>query len=322
MENTIVNRSNIKKLDFSSIGLLMILAIIIIIFSILSPIFYKLTNIITILLSISVLGIATTAQNIVVISGGIDLSQEAVIATSAIVLAFLNKLNLPLGISISGGIFAGIIIGLINGILITKVKINPLIVTLATLGLTRGFAILLSKGLAIGIYRKDFSFLAKGFTVYGISFPLCVIILIAIFLIVHFILSCTLFGRRVYAIGGNPQATIFAGVNVDRTYIVIYIISSTFAAFSGIIFASIAVMANAFVANGYNINILAAVFLGGTAYGGGRGKIIGTILGVMIIGVLNNGLQLLGLSTNINQIIIGVALLISVFISQIRTKKQ
>jgi ribose transport system permease protein len=276
---------------------------------------------ITILLSISVFGIAAVGQTQVIISGGLDLSQESVISAAAVMVTLLYKAGAPLSVSIFTAILCGALVGLVNGVFVTKVRINPIITTLATMAMVRGINGTITNDLAIPIRSDAFSFIARGFALGKFQLPLAVIMLIVIFLTFHFILKYTTFGRRVYAIGGNEQACIFAGINVERNRITLYILSGVLSAVSGLILASISGAGYPYGAQGYIINILTAVFLGGTALTGGRGRLVGTFFGVLIIGIINNGLQILSIVTYLQLIFIGVALLAAVAVSQMRVRE-
>jgi len=323
LNHSISNKLINKKIDFNTLGLAIIIIVLIIGFSLATPYFLTVNNVITIMFSVSVIGIAAVAQTMLVISGGIDLSQESVIAATGITIAIVDQAGMTLGVSLITGIFVGIITGLINGLLVTKARINPLITTLGMMGIVKGYSALLSNDEVIPIQNDSLKFLARGFKVSDdVNLPLFIIILIALFLIFQYLLSNTIFGRRIYAIGGSPQAALCSGINVDVVRIIIYIISGTLAAFSGIVYTSITGMGYAYATDGYIINILASVFLGGTLLGGGRGKIHGTFLGILIIGIINNGLTNLGVTAHLKEVVIGIILIITLTLSQLKEKRE
>jgi len=315
-------KDKLKKIDFTNISLVGVIAILMILFSSLSPYFFTISNLITILLSVSIIGICALSQSMVVISGGIDLSQESVIASAGVLFALLNSYGLPISISIILAILSGVFFGFINGIVISKLKVNPLMVTLALMGIIRGINGAITKDLAVSIPREDLLFIKKGIVINEVQIPLSIVVFLAFFLIYLFILNSTIFGRRIYAVGGNELASLFAGVNVDRIKITAYIQSGALGAISGILYASITGAGYPYGTQGYIINILAAVFLGGISLEGGRGKISGTLLGVLIIGIISNGLRVLGVQTYIQNIIIGGAMLSAVAFNEYKLKKE
>jgi len=311
--------------DLTIWGLLITTIILIIAFSFLNQYFFTLKNFINILLSISVIGIAAFSQTFVVVSGGIDLSQEAVIVGVGAIIAWLSRGsdslvfthdNMPMSLLVLLGLLMGATVGFVNGIIITKSRINPIIATLAMLGIVRGITLYFTSSQMIPIRNEAFLYIGTG-RIFGVI-PLSVIILIIIFLLSFFILNSTIFGRRIYAVGGNNLASIFSGIKVDRIRIVAYVQSGTLSALAGIIFTSITRWGVPAGGQGLIFRILTAVFLGGVALRGGRGNIAGVALGVIIIGIISNGLTLLGMRVAIELIIVGCILLVAVILSQFR----
>lgn len=309
---------SLKKINFNIIGLSIALILILIIFSFLNQYFFSYSNFINILLAITVFGIAAIAQTSVVISGGLDLSQEAVIVASGVIVAMLSQKGIPLVISISAGMLIGPLVGFINGVVITKLKINPIITTLATLAIVRSLILEISGSKTISIKNDAFLFLGTG-RILG-KIPISIIILILVYLLFYFLLGHTVFGRRIYAVGGNSQASMFAGLKIDRIKIVIYMISGTAAALGGLILSSITRYGIPHGASGIIFRIFAAVFLGGTALGGGRGKVAGTFLAILILGTISNGLVMINIGLAAEDIFISLILLFSVMLSQRKFK--
>lgn len=307
-----------RRIDISLIGLIVALIIILIVFKFLNPYFLTYSNIINIFLAVSVFGIAAAAQTAVVISGGLDLSQESIIVASGVAFAVLNYNGFSFIFSLIAGILIGPLVGLINGIIITKLKINPVIATLAMMAIIRALFFEITGAKTTPINNEIFLFLGTGRV--GGNLPLSVVLLIIVFLLFHFILSNTIFGRRVYAVGGDTQAAILAGINADRIKIIIYIISGTFASFAGLILASIVRFGVPIGAQGIIFKIIAVVFLGGTAISGGRGKIAGTFLALLIFGTISNGLVMINVGLAFEDIFVSVILLISVALSQGRLR--
>lgn len=320
MENSLTNKRKIS-IDYTLIGLFVVLIILVVIFSFTTKYFFTYNNLLTILISLSVLGIAAASQTIVIISGGIDLSQESVLAVPGVIAAVLLGKGLPFFIVLIISISIGPIVGLINGLIVTKVKINPIIVTLAMLGIVRG-VLVLSVGPEL-IPIKDTRFTFLGTTPRFIwNIPFCIIIMIITFLFFHYLITYTLFGRRIYAVGGNPQAARFSGINVDRIQIITYVINGTVGAIAGIVFAANIGWAVPIGGQGMIFKIVSAVFLGGALLGGGKGKIIGTVLGVAIIGIIGNGFVMLGFRLALELILVGVILILAVALGKVRMNRE
>ena len=318
MNNLTDNNIAKRGFDFTGIGLIIIVVVLGTIPSLTSPHFLSVNNLFNILLSVTVIGIAAVGQTLVIVSGGLDLSIEPIIAGTGVIVALMNQQGYPLGLSILLGILLGPIIGLLNGILITKVKINAVIVTLATMSIVRGFSLLISNAKTIPFQRADFGFIGRGYLFETI--PLAPVLLILVYIIFFLVLNYTGFGRNIYAVGGNAEAARLAGINVDRYRIIIYTISGTLGSMSGLLFAAITGAGLPYGGQGYILTIIAAVILGGTSLAGGIGKIQGTLLGVLIIGMLNNGLILLDIKTFWQMIITGFVLIIAVAVDQIKLR--
>lgn len=318
MKNEVTPKVIRRKIDFTGIGLVIILVLMGSILSIINQYFFTLYNIFNILLSVTVIGISAVGMTVVIVSGGLDLSTEAVIGCTGVIIGLLNQQGLPLVISILVGLLLGPTVGFINGILIAKAKINAVIVTLATMYLVRGFGLLLTRATTVPIRRSDFGFIGRGHIFGGI--PIAIIYLVFAYLIFYFILNNTPFGRNIYAVGGNPVASKLAGINVDRYRIIIYVISGFLGAISGLLFSSITGAGLPYGASGYILTIIAAVILGGTSLAGGIGRVQGTLLGVLIIGILGNGLVLLGLQTYWQMVVTGIVLIVAVAVDQIKLR--
>ena len=295
---------------------LLVLGLAILAFSLLSPYFLKLKNIYAIGLTISVIGIVSIGQTLCILIRGFDLSVGGVSVFSGMIVAFFTaKLGLPYVASVIIGLAVGALIGFINGILITKGKINPFITTLAVWFILDGAVFILSKGYAVIVSTKEFLFLGTE-RLFGI--PLPIIILIILFVVFELFLSNSIFGRQVYLTGGNPEAARLAGIDVDKLTIKVYMLSSMLAAFGGVILTSRMGAAQLSSGSNYPLGSIAAVVLGGTALTGGEGKLRGTIIGVMIIGVLTNGLIMLGMQQAYRDITTGAVLILAVLFQNLK----
>jgi ribose transport system permease protein len=298
-------------------ALLMAWLLLVIVFTISSPFFLNIRNLLNIGRAVAIMGVVSTGVTIGLIGGVFDLSIAAVADLSAVVtgLVFLN-FGLPPILAILIGLVVGLICGLVNGTLVTRLRINPIIGTLATAGVYRGIAFLLTGGTSHAINSEGFRWLGRK-EVWGI--PSAILVMTAIMLIAHMILRYSKFGRNTYAIGGNPLASRLAGINVDRHRMMLFVVVAVSASLGGLIMLSkigtLIPNANA----GTELNMIAAAILGGTALAGGGGTVQGTLMGVLILGTLSNGLVMNNVNVYWQQIASGVALVIAVALDILRT---
>lgn len=297
----------------SLIGLLALCVII----SIITPRFLNVNNLLNVLTQVSVNAVIAIGMSFVIITGGIDLSVGSILAiTGAISASIIVKSN-NVFLAIIVAIIIGALIGAFNGIIVSKGKIQPFIVTLAAMTIFRGVTYVYTNGTPISGLGKNFTFIGNA-KVLGIPFP--VIITLIVFLIAYYIINETRFGRYVYALGGNEDSTRLSGINTDRIKMIVYVVSGIAAAISGVIVTSRIGSASPNAGSGYELDAIAAVVLGGTSLSGGEGSITGTIIGAMIIGVLNNGLNLMNVSPFYQSIVKGLVILLAVIIDK-RNKK-
>ncbi len=305
---------------FHRYGMLMILLVLIVFMSILSPTFFTSSNLLNIVRQMSVVGIVAIGVTMVIITTGIDLSSGSVIALVSVVVAtFAHPDSYPLLVPIILGIGLGILIGVINGTIISKGKIAPFIVTLGMMTAARGAALLFSGGRPIGNLSDSFKFIGQG-DVLGIPLPILIFALVGV--VSYILLNKTKFGKYTYAIGGNEQAAIIAGVHVDRYKILIYGYAGLLSAIAGIILTSRIASGQPTAGTMYELDAIAAAVIGGTSLSGGIGTIGGTIIGALIIGVMNNGLDLLNVSSYWQQILKGVIITVAVFIDSRKNKRS
>jgi ribose transport system permease protein len=300
---------NVQKLG-PFIGLL----IITIILAIMSSDFLTLNNILNVLRQVSINALIAFGMTFVILTGGIDLSVGSILALSgALTAGFMADGTSPVA-AIALGLAAGAFMGAINGVLVSKGKVAPFIATLATMTIFRGLALVYTDGRPItGFDSNLFTLMGAG---YLFNIPVPVIWMLVFFILLYFVLRKTTFGRQVYAIGGNEEATVLSGIKVDRVKIVIYSITGFLSAMAGIILTSRLNSAQANAGVGYELDAIAAVVLGGTSLSGGRGWIFGTLIGSMIIGVLNNGLNLLEVSSFYQQVVKGTVILLAVLLDR------
>lgn len=313
-----INSEKIITLDMiQKYGMILILILITIIFSLLSPNFLTYSNIVGILRQVSIIGIIAAGQTLVIITAGIDLSVGSIVALSGVVSAAvaLGTDNAILGIG--AGLLAGALIGLFNGFLISKIKLAPFIVTLASMTLFAGLALVLSEGNPIIVADPVYQFIGQGY-LGPIPFP--IILLLAVYAILYFVLKKTIHGQYIYAMGGNEKATILSGIKVDRHKIIVYATSGLLAGLAAIILTSRLSSATPVAGAGYELDAIAAVILGGTSLFGGRGNVLGTLVGVLILGVLTSGMNLINVSPFYQDISKGVIILVAVIIDRIINK--
>ncbi len=299
----------------SFIGFL-VLSIVIII---LTPNFLTTSNIINVLRQITFNAILAFGLTFVIIMGGIDLSVGSIVAVSGTFVAGLISDGMPLFPAISIGLLIGLFFGLFNGILTSSLRMPPFIVTLATMTIARGVAYIYSKGMPIRTQVPPFNFIGNGYLGF-IPFP--VIILAVVFLCSYFLLHKTVFGRYVYSIGGNRTAARYAGIKITKIEVTGYVISAVLAALVGIILAARMYSGQPTVGVGFELDAIAAVVLGGTSFSGGVGTMSGSLLGALIIGVMNNGLNLLNVPFYYQLMIKGLVIISAIYFDTIKKKNK
>ena len=293
------------------IGLIILFAVV----SILNPDFMAPMNILNLLRQVSINALIAFGMTFVILSGGIDLSVGAILALSGALLAGMIMAGLPPVPAIFVSCLIGGGLGAINGILISKARMAPFIATLATMTVFRGLTLVYTNGNPITGLSDSFLFQVFG-RGYMLGLPVPAITVIITFGILWCILNKTPFGRKTYAIGGNEKAAIISGIKVDRIKILIYALNGFLAALAGAILVSRLDSAQPTAGTSYELDAIAAVVLGGTSLSGGRGRIAGTLIGALIIGTLNNGLNLLGVSSFYQLVVKGAVILLAVFIDR------
>ncbi|ALM53883.1 ABC transporter permease [Halomonas huangheensis] len=263
----------------------------------------------------SIIAILAAGMSLAILTGGIDLSVGPVMALSGTVMAGLMVAGMPPSVAIIAGLLVGAAFGTINGMFVAFAGMPPIIVTLATMGIARGLALIYTGGYPISGLPPEFAFFGRG-TLGGIEMP--IIIMIAVFAIGYVLLSHTATGRYLYAIGGNEEATRLSGIRVSRYKMLVYMLSGTTAAIAGLILTSRLMSGQPNAGIGFELDAIAAVVLGGAAITGGRGMILGTLVGAMLLGVLNNGLNLMGVSPYLQNVIKGCIILLAIYISRKR----
>ena len=292
-------------------GALIALALLIVGISIVSPEFRTVDNFFSLLRQSSINGLIAFGMTFVILTDAIDLSVGSVLALSTALCAGMITAGVPVGLAMLFALVIGALLGLVSGLLVTKGRLQPFIATLITMTVYRGLTMIFTNGKPISNLGDSFilKLIGKG-SFFGVPIP--VLLLVVIFLLFFFLLTKTTFGRRIYATGSNWKSAKLAGVNISRTKIAAYVISGAMAALSGLILLSRLNSAQPTLGTGYELDAIAAVALGGTSMSGGRGKIYGTFIGVLIIAVLNNGLNILGVSSYYQSVIKGLVILVAV----------
>ena len=279
--------------------------------TIISPSFFSVTNFINILWNVAVVGIMAVGMTFVIVTGGIDLSVGSIVCATGVATAlFFDPYNLPLGVSVLLVIAVGILLGLGNGLLVSQGQIAPFIVTLATMVFYRGMTLFATNGVTLGVL-KPASFLKIGLgKIAGIPVP--IFIFAAIALIGWFISQKTTFGREIYIVGGNRTAARMSGIHVKRIEMIAYVISGFCAGISGIVLTSLVQQAGSYQGVGFELDVIAAVVVGGTSLFGGAGRVLDSVLGAIFIGIIANGLSLLNVPSSYHPIVKGIVVLLAV----------
>ncbi|MGM9923718.1 MAG: ribose ABC transporter permease RbsC [Bacillus sp. (in: firmicutes)] len=293
------------------LGLLLLIAIV----SIINPSFLAPLNILNLLRQVAINALIAYGMTFVILTGGIDLSVGSILALSSALMAGMIVSGLDPIIAILVGCLLGAIMGAINGLLVTKGKMAPFIATLATMTIFRGLTLVYTDGNPITGLGDNYAFQLFG-RGYFLGIPVPAITMIITFTVLWVILQKTAFGRKTYAIGGNEKAALISGIKVDRVKIMIYSLAGFLAALAGAILTSRLNSAQPTAGSSYELDAIAAVVLGGTSLTGGRGWIVGTLVGALIIGTLNNGLNLLGVSSFFQMVVKGLVILAAVMIDR------
>jgi ribose transport system permease protein len=297
------------------LGPLLGLIILIVIVTVLNPSFMEPLNILNLLRQVAINALIAFGMTFVILTGGIDLSVGSILALSSAFTANLMLSGWDPILAIVVGCLAGGLMGMVNGLMITKGRMAPFIATLATMTVFRGLTLVYTDGNPITGLGDSMTFQLFG-RGYLLGIPVPAITMIIIFAVLWIVLHKTPIGRKTYAIGGNEKASIISGIKVDRIKIMIYSLTGMLSALAGAILTSRLNSAQPTAGTSYELDAIAAVVLGGTSLTGGRGRIIGTLIGALIIGILNNGLNLLGVSSFYQMVVKGIVIAIAVLIDR------
>lgn len=277
--------------------------------------FLTVGNVLDVTRQVSINALISFGMTLTILLGGIDLSVGSILAVASVLTALLMKAGWDAPLATLIGILAGALMGAVNGLVIARGKVAPFIATLGLMTLLRGVALVLSNGSPISGFTSYFFALQGGGYVAHLV-PIPVVWMLVMFVLFWFVLTKTVFGRHVYATGGNEDAARLSGVKTDGVQVVVYTISGAMAALAGMILTSRLDSAQPTAGAGYELDAITAVVLGGTSLSGGRGWIFGTLIGALLIGVLNNGLNLMGVSSFYQQVIKGSVILLAVLLDR------
>lgn len=309
-----------KKINFSNMTSLIALLVLCVVISIAEPAFRTWGNMINILQQVTVIAVIALGVNIVIFTGGIDISVGSVVGFTGIVT---GKLIVENGISpfigVAAALIVGVLCGTFNGIMIAKFKLQPMIATLAMMSMARGAALTLADGQTISGYSDSFRWIGVG-EIGGTKIPVQIIFMLFLYILMFFLMRYRKFGRYIYSIGGNEEATRLSGINVDKYKIMAYAISGLGASVASVILVAKLNSAQSTAGLDYEMDAIASCVIGGTSLIGGYGSVWGTFVGAIIMIVIRNGLNLLNVSSNLQKLVIGVVILLAVLADSIRHK--
>lgn len=302
-------------------GIIIGLILICILLGIMTDSFLTVRNFTNIMRQISINVILACGMTMVIILGGIDLSVGSIIAVSGcLCCGLITNTGMPSAAAIPLSILVGTLIGVFNGFVVSRTTIPPFIVTLAMMNIGRGFARIYTKATTILVDDELFTFIGSGTVLGGI--PIHIIYMIVVIAVSALILNRTKLGRNIYAVGDNKQAASYSGINAKRVTMTVFVIMGFFAACAGIISSARTFSGQFNVGEGAEMDAISAVVLGGTSMSGGIGHLSGTIIGCIVIGVLNNGMNILGIDSSWQYVVKGVVVLIAVFIDYFKKMKE
>lgn len=308
-----------RRLDLRNLGLVAFAALLAVSFSLASPHFLTFGNITNMLLTVSVIGVMAAVSTLLVVGRELDLSIGSVAALVGVVVAILVESkgwSWPAGLA--AGVAVGVLTGAFNGFMVGSLKVNSIITTIGTLALFRGLAFIVTDGQTEMVQNQSLLAFGSG-RILGV--PYSVWILIAVFAAAHFLAERTTVGRSIFAIGASPRAALLAGLNVNRMRFCMFVASGVSAALAGVLLIGQSGAAVPSGATGYELQVITAVLLGGTSLAGGEGSVLRTALGVLVIGILNNGMVLLSVPSFYQIAANGVLLLVAVGIDQLRIRR-
>ncbi|MCU0488194.1 MAG: ABC transporter permease [Anaerolineales bacterium] len=319
MENLKTRSTRFSKIyRFRELSLLIGLITLGLLISLATPYFFVPLNLFNVLRQVSVVAILAIGETLVLITGGIDLSIGSIVSMSGVVAAYGLGLGLSPWIALPLGIAAGILAGLVNGVVITRLKVNSFIATLGMLGIAQGVALLFSGGMPLSM-RGGFQFIGQG-KLFGVV-PVPAIIMFLVILIAAILMKRSVLARYIYAVGGSERAALVSGVRINRIRTIVYMISGGLAGLGGLIVSSNLAVADPTVATGLELDVITAAVIGGASLSGGEGTAWGALLGAMIMGVLRNGFVMLHVSGYWQLVIMGLFVIVAVAIDNLSARR-
>jgi ribose transport system permease protein len=297
--------------ELGTLGGLVALALLL---TALTPHFLTVSNLLNVMEQTSINAVIAVGMTFVILSGGIDLSVGSLVALSGVVMASALQAGAPVPVALLAGLLAGALCGLVNGSLVTLGRLPPFIATLGMMSVARGAALLFTDGRPVSGFSAGFRSLATGRV---LMVPAPVLLTLAVYVLAHLVLTRTRFGRYVYAIGGNEEATRLSGVPVRFHKTMVYTLSGVVSALAAAVLTARLNSAQPIAGMMYDLDAIAATVIGGTSLLGGQGRVTGTLIGALIMGVLRNGLNLLGISSFLQQVVIGLVIVGAVLLDSL-----
>lgn len=319
MENAEKNeKAFLKKISgFGEGGVLLALIVLCVVIGCVNPVFFSLKNVIKVLRQFSSIGIIAVGGAFVIVTGGIDLSVGSFMAFGAVGIAKLVSMGVDPFLALVLILFLAGICGLISGVIIVNMNLNPFIVTLAMMNVISGATYLISNGIPIS-FNTYLNFLGGNIG----EIPVAIFVMLIIMVIGHIVLSKTEYGRNVFAVGGNERAARLSGINVSRIKCSVYVMTAVLAALTGVITCANLNSGDVSTGSGYELNVIAACVIGGCSLDGGKGSILGVFIGAAILGVIKNGFVLLRIPASWQSITIGIVIILACILDQMNHKKK
>jgi ribose transport system permease protein len=312
--------SRFKRLfSFREAGILFVLIALCVILSIVAPRFLTLRNVTNVVRQFSVIAIMSVGMTYVIITAGIDLSVGSIIALSGCMTAWFLVEGYPIWLSVLIGLALGALTGIVNGLLIVRVRLAPFIATLGTMGIARGVVLALTMGYPIQPFPEAFEIIGRG---YLGPIPIPVVIMTVVVIAGHIFLGRTTIGRYIYYVGSNPTAARLSGLNVGRILILVYTVAGFLSGLAAVVLVSRLTSAQSNMGTGWELDAIAAVVIGGTSLAGGEGSVLGSLIGAALMGVIKNALILLGVNVYWQSVVIGIVIVLAVALDAWRQSRR
>jgi ribose transport system permease protein len=316
MSNIAVTKSSGARLDLRFLysgSRLIVLALLCLIMALLSPVFFTPTNLLNVLTVASVLIILAIGQTIVILTAGIDLSIGAVVSMCGVTIAILLKAGVPFPLVMLVALALGSLLGFLNGLMVAVVRLPAFVATYGMMWVASGFALVILNGIVLSAFAPDFRFIGNG-NLFGIPMP--VIVMIVFSTAAYILLRRTTFGRSLYAVGANPEAARMSGIKKGRTLLSAYLLSGFMAGLGAVVLVARVNASEPNMGDSYLLPTVAAVVIGGTSLFGGQGGIVGTLIGALIMTIVQNGMVLLGVASVWHPVVLGLLIIIAVLLDQ------